>query len=158
MWKPFHYFFARFRRHWGIQNTIMDAFVTLFFLSTTKLLSVSFALLMSTKIYKSVGNCTHYDPSIKYFGKEHLPYALMANVILVFFIAFPTSLLLFYHFKMYLTCLARCQIRGTTLDRFVESFQKYYIIKMAAMIRGIAGGLLGPLFFPNPQHNMSFTL
>ena len=41
MWKPFHYFFARFHRQWGIQTTIMDAFVTFFFLSATKLLSAS---------------------------------------------------------------------------------------------------------------------
>ena len=130
VWKPFHYFFARFRRHWGIQTTIMDAFVTFFFLSTTKLLSVSFALLMSTKIYTSDGklysHSLYYDPSIKYFGKEHLPYALMAIAILVFFIAFPTSLLLFYQFKTYRKCLARCQVRGTTLDKFVDTFQKYY--------------------------------
>ena len=110
MWKPFHYFFARFRRHWGIQTTIMDAFVTFFFLSTTKLLSVSFALLMSTKIYTSVGklysHSLYYDPSIKYFGKEHLSYALMANAILVFFIAFPTYLLLFLPFQDVLKMLS----------------------------------------------------
>ena len=55
MWKPFHYFFARFRRQWGIQTTIMDAFVTFFFLSTTKLLSVSCALLLSTRLFTSDG-------------------------------------------------------------------------------------------------------
>ena len=130
IWKPFHYFFARCRRHWGIQNTIMDAFVTFFFLSTTKLLSVSFALLMDTTIYTSDGKMysrnLYYDPSIKYFGKEHLPYAMMANAILVFFIAFPTSLLLLYQFKLYRTCLTRCKIRGGTLDTFVDTFQKYY--------------------------------
>ena len=129
-WKPFHYFFARFRRHLGIENTIMDAFVTFFFLSTTKLLSVSFALLMGTTIYTSdekiYSRNLYYDPSIKYFGKEHLPYAMMANAILVFFIAFPTSLLLLYQFKVYQTCLTRCKIRGGTLDTFVDTFQKYY--------------------------------
>jgi hypothetical protein len=91
---------------------------------------VSFTLLIGTKIYtpdgKLYSRTLYYDPSIKYFGKEHLPYALMAIAILVFFIAFPTSLLLFYQFKMYRKCLARCQVRGTTLDRFVDTFQKYY--------------------------------
>ena len=42
-------FLCWFRRFWGIQTTIMDAFVIFFLLSTTKLLSVSFALLMGTK-------------------------------------------------------------------------------------------------------------
>ena len=60
MWKPFHYFFAPFRRHWGIQTTIMDTFVTLFFPSTTKLLIVSFALLMGRKnLHVCLENCTH---------------------------------------------------------------------------------------------------
>jgi hypothetical protein len=130
IWKPFHYFFARFRRHWGIQTTIMDAFVTFFFLSTTKLLSVSCDLLISTKVYtregKPYSRNLFYDPSIKYFGKEHLPYALMALAILTVFIGFPTSLLLCYQCKAYRKCLTKCQIHGNTVETFVESFQKYY--------------------------------
>ncbi|CAI8024233.1 hypothetical protein GBAR_LOCUS14094 [Geodia barretti] len=130
MWKPFHYFFARFRRHWGIQTTIMDAFVTFFFLSTTKLLSVSCDLLISTKVYtregKPYSRNLFYDPSITYFGKEHLPYALMALAILTVFIAFPTSLLLCYQCKVYRKCLTKCQIHGNIVETFVESFQKYY--------------------------------
>ena len=127
MWKPFHYFFARFRRHWGIENTIMDAF---FILSTTKLLSVSCDLLISTKVYTSDGKLysrnLFYDPSIKYFGKEHMPYALMALSILTLFIGFPTSLLLFYQCKAFRKCLSKLQIRGNVVETFVNSFQKYY--------------------------------
>ena len=55
MWKPFHRFFARFRRQWGIQTTLVDAFVTFFFLSTTKLFSISISLLNYTLLYKSDG-------------------------------------------------------------------------------------------------------
>ena len=130
MWKPFHFFFARFRRQWDIQTTIMDAFVTFFFLSTTKLLSVSFSLLMGTAIYKPDGKLyshnLYYDPSIKYFGKEHLSYALMALAILVFFIVLPTSLLLFYQCRKCQKCLVKCHVRGTTLSQFLSTFQKYY--------------------------------
>ena len=97
MWKPFHRYFARFRRQWGIQTTIMDAFVTFFFLSTTKLFSVSFDLLIGTRLYTRDGKVyslqLYYDPSIKYFGTQHLPYALLAIGILTVFIIFPTSLL-----------------------------------------------------------------
>ena len=35
MWRPFHYFFARFRREWDVHTSIIDAFVTFFLLSTT---------------------------------------------------------------------------------------------------------------------------
>ena len=130
MWKPFHRFFARFRRQWGIQNTLMDAFVTFFFLSTTKLFSVSFSLLNFALLYKSDGKQyslnLYYDPNIKYFSTEHLPYALLAVGILIVFIVFPTSLLLCYQCKVYQKCLTKCHIRGPTLDEFVDTFQKYY--------------------------------
>ena len=130
MWKPFHHFFARFRRQWGIQTTIMDAFVTFFFLSTTKLLSVSFGLLMATKTFTRDGKVhswtLYYNPNIEYFGREHLPYALLAIGILTVFIAFPTSLLCCYQCKVYKVCLTCCQIRGRTLDEFINNFQKYY--------------------------------
>ena len=105
IWKPFHRYFVRFRRQWGIQTTIMDAFVTFFFLSTTKLFSVSFDLLISTRLYTRDGKVyswqLYYDPSIKYFGTQHLPYALLAIGILTVFIIFPTSLLICYPCKPY---------------------------------------------------------
>ena len=130
MWKPFHRFFVLFRRQWGIKTTIMDAFVTFFFLSTTKLLSVSSSLLIYTTIFKRDGKVhsvnIYNDPSIKYFSKQHLPYALIAITILTVFIAFPLSLLLCYQCKAYRKCLTKCQIRGPTMDEFVDTFQKYY--------------------------------
>ena len=130
MWKPFHRYFVRFRRQWGIQTTIMDAFVTLFFLSTTKLFSVSFDLLIGTRLYTRDGKLyswqLYYDPSIKYFGTQHLPYALLAIGILTVFIIFLTSLLICYQCKPYQKCLKKCLIEGTILDEFINAFQKYY--------------------------------
>ena len=130
IWKPFHHFFARFRRQWGIQTTIMDSFVTFFFLSITKFLSVSCDLLMGTPVFTRDGKLNawklYYDPSIQYFGRDHLPYALLAVVILILFIVFPISLLLFYQCKAYRTFLKRCQIQGTMLDAYMNTFQKYY--------------------------------
>ena len=130
IWKPFHRYFVRFRRQWGIQTTIMDAFVTFFFLSTTKLFSVSFDLLIGTRLYTRDGKVyswqLYYDPSIKYFGTQHLPYALLAIGILAVFIIFPTSLLIFYQCKPYQKCLKKCLIEGTILDEFINAFHKYY--------------------------------
>ena len=130
MWKPFHRYFVRFRRQWGIQTTIMDAFVTFFFLSTTKLFSVSFDLLIGTSLYTRDGKVyswqLYYNPNIKYFGTQHLPYALLAIGILTVFIIFPTSLLIFYQCKPYQRCLKKCLIEGTILDEFINAFHKYY--------------------------------
>ena len=125
-----HMLLARFRRQWGMQTTIMDTFVTFFFLSTTKFLSVSFGLLVHTIVYKPDGKIhsvnLYYDPTIKYFGKEHGQYVLMAITILILFIAFPLSLLFCYQCKAYRKCLTRCKIRGSVLDEFVDTFQRYY--------------------------------
>ena len=126
LWRPFHRFLARFRRQWGIETSIMDAFVTFFILSTTKLFSVSFVFLASMKLFISDGEHLYYDPSIKYFSKEHLPYALLAIVVLTVFILFPLSLLLCYQFTVFHKCLRKCQLRGPTLDMYVHSFQQYY--------------------------------
>ena len=91
---------------------------------------MSFSLLNYTLLYKSDGKPhslnVYYDPNIKYFSREHLPYALLALGILIVFIVFPTSLLLCYHCKVYQKCLTKCHIRGPTLDEFVDTFQKYY--------------------------------
>ena len=130
IYRPLHMLLARFRRQWGMQTTIMDTFVTFFFLSTTKFLNVSFGLLVPTTIFKPDGK-THsvnlyYDPTIKYFGKEHGPYVFMAITILIVFIAFPLSLLFCYQCKVYRKCLTRCKIRGSVLDEFVDTFQTYY--------------------------------
>ena len=129
IWWPFHRFFARFRRHWGIQTSIMDAFVTFFILSTTKLFSVSFDMLVGTQIFTPDGNYSwylYYDPSIKYFGSKHLPWVITAIVVLIVFITFPVSLLLCYQVKAFHKCLTVCRIRGSTMDQYVNSFQQYY--------------------------------
>ena len=129
IWRPFHRFFARFRRHWGIQTSIMDAFVTFFILSTTKLFYVSFSLLVATQVFTPDGKYSwylYYDPSVKYFGSDHLPYALGAIAVLIVFIFFPLSLLLCYQFKTFRKCLTICQIRGQIVDDYVNSFQQYY--------------------------------
>ena len=129
MWRPFHRFFVRFRRHWGIQTSIMEAFVTFFVLSTTKLFSVSFDFLVGSRLYYRDGNTTwylYYEPDIVYFGKVHLPHALMALAVLFVFIVFPLSLLLCFQNKWFRKCLTKCQLRGPTLDEFVKVFQQYY--------------------------------
>ena len=75
----------------GIQTSIMDAFVTFFVLSTTKLLCVSYDLLIGIRVFtpeKYLGLYLYYDPSIKLYGADHLLFVLTAITILVVFIIF----------------------------------------------------------------------
>lgn len=130
IWRPFHRHLVQFRHQWGIQTTIMDAFVTFFILSTTKLFSVSFDLLVPTRLFTpkgdTIGVHLYYDPSIKYFSSDHLPFALLALSVLAVFIILPLSLWLFYQCKFFRNCLTKCRLKGRVLDEFVNTSQKYY--------------------------------
>ena len=75
-----------------------SVFATFLLLSNVKFLSVSFDLLTPTKVYNINGSLLglflYYDASIAYFGKEHLPYAVLALLLLLIFVIFPIVLLL----------------------------------------------------------------
>ena len=127
IWRPFRKCFIRFRRKWDIQNSLVDAFATFLLLSYVKLLSVSFDILMPTQVLDKWGNqvCTvlYYDGSITYFGREHLPYALTAIIVLVVFTFLPILLLFLYPFKCFQTFLNRAHCRSQVLHAFIEAFQ-----------------------------------
>ena len=53
LWRPFISCFARCRRQWDIQNSLVDAFATFLLLSYVNFLSVSFDILMPTIIWDS---------------------------------------------------------------------------------------------------------
>ena len=124
MWRPFHYVFARFRREWDIQTSIVDVFITFFILSTTKMFSVSFDLLIPTRLYnasgQSVGLRLFYDPNIVYMGQHHLKYALLALILFTLFVICPLFLLLLSSFN----CCSN--FRSRIITEFLFSFHRYY--------------------------------
>ena len=130
IWRPFHRYFARFRQQWNIRTSIIDAFATFLLLSNVKLLSVSFDLLIPTRVYSTngsvVGIYLYYDASIEYFGKKHLPYAILAVLVVLIFIIFPILLLLLYPMRCFQWCLGRCKVRWHALHIFIDAFQGYY--------------------------------
>ena len=130
MWRPFHPFFARFRRQWDIQHSIVDAFITFYILSTTKLFGTSIDLLSAVELHsasgESLGLYMYYDATIQYWGSRHWPYALLALMAMAVFILFPLSLLFLYPLKCFQKCLTRCKLRFRVLEDFVHTFQRYY--------------------------------
>ena len=132
IWKPFHPVFARFRREWNIQTTIIDAFVTFFILSTTKFFSVSFDLLIPTKLYLPSGRSPihglrlYYNANIVYMGHQHLPYALLALACFGLFVLFPLFILIVSPSARFQNCLRNCNGERRALGEFVHSFQQYY--------------------------------
>ena len=130
IWRPFHRCFARFRQQWDIRTSIIDAFATFILLSNIKLLSVSFDLLTPTNVYTMngtvVGIFLYYDASVKYFGKEHLPYAVLAVFVVFIFIFFPILFLLLYPMRCFQWCLSCCGVRWHALPIFIDAFQGCY--------------------------------
>ena len=130
IWRPFHRCFARFRQQWDIRTSIIDAFATFLLLSNIKFLNVSFDLLIPTYVYNMngsvVGLYLYYDASIEYFGKKHLPYAIVALFVVLIFIIFPILLLLLYPMRCFQRCLNHCGVRWHALPTFIDAFQGYY--------------------------------
>ena len=88
---------------WNPKRTILKTFVTFFLLSYSKLFFVSMDLLLAARSYnirgEPVPNSTVllYDPTIRFFHTEHIPYATIALfVLLAFNNLLPPLLLLLY--------------------------------------------------------------
>lgn len=76
LWKPIQHVLTYVDELRSSKLSMVDVFSTFFLLSYIKILSVSFSLLVPTKIYNIHGNESdsflYYDASIKYFGRKHL--------------------------------------------------------------------------------------
>ena len=116
---------ARFRREWDIQTSLVDAFVTFFILSTTKLFNVSFELLMPTTLHVANGDTLglhlYYDANIEYMKHQHIYYALLALTVLGIFLVLPLSLIVLSTFS----CV-RGRLRFRIMRDFLHTLQMYY--------------------------------
>ena len=130
LWKPFCFLCVRFRRNWEAKTSIIDAFATFLLLSYTKILLVSFSLLAPTDVIitngTSVGKILNYDPSVDFFNRDHLPYAILALFFLVTFGAIPPLLLLLYPSHRFQRFLGFFNLHSHGLQTFVDAFQGCY--------------------------------
>ena len=133
IWKPFRRLFGLFRENWDLRTSTIDAFVTTLLLTNIKLQSVSFDLLTPVKIYylHDTGNWTYsyrlfYDATVPYFGSRHLPYAIIAAVVVIVFAILPVLLLILYPFRCFQKFLNLFPVRWHILHTFVDSFYGSY--------------------------------
>ena len=131
LWKPFRRCFIRFRRHWEVKTSLIDAFATFFLLSYVKFFSVSFDLLIPVNLQNVHGHTlnqtyVYYNATIPYFGKQHLPYAILAITVLILFTILPILLLCLYPCQCFQKLLNCCGQRCTVLHTFMDTFQGYY--------------------------------
>ena len=133
LWKRTHRLFFMMKKGWNSKNTVIDVFATFLLLSYTKLMLQSMATLGYVFI-ESASNGTSevvlaLDPSVDYFGFEHLPFAIIAMLILLIIVLLPALLLALYPIQRVRLLLEKCRLVGqpqATLNLFVEKFYTCY--------------------------------
>ena len=129
LWKPFYCLLILFRRNWDSRTTVIDAYATFFVLSYIKIAYISADLLIPVRVHSlnndSVTWVLYYDATVDYFGREHLPYAILAIVCLVLLII-PTMVLFLYQFSCFQKILACSRIQSHILTALMDSFQGGY--------------------------------
>ena len=120
---------------WEKKRTIIDAFATFLLLSYTKLLiqSVTVPAPSRIQLLSTTGNYSEVtrslDPSINYYGNEHLPFAIFAHIILFAFVILPALLLALFPFKAFRSLLSKIKLfnhRKAAFYLFVEKFYSCY--------------------------------
>ena len=127
LWRPFQRCCGN---RWDIRSSIINAFATFLLLSYVRLLSVSFDLLTPTHIFDAHGNkrglFLYYDGSVEFLGSEHLPYAVLAVIVVLFLVIFPLLLFILYPMRCFQKCLTYFNLRCHALRVFMDAFQGCY--------------------------------
>ena len=136
-WKLLSVILKLLRRRWNVKTSLVDVFASFIYLSSTRLLvtSMNFLVYGNTYTYQQ-GPDGHmkltkvhhlfYAQSVAYFGKNHLPFALMAIIFSFIFFALPMVLLFVYPFAWFQQILNKVGLNSLTLRTFVEVFQGHF--------------------------------
>ena len=133
-WKLLSVILKPLRRRWNVKTSLVDVFASFIYLSSTRLLvtSMNFLFYGSTYTYQhgpdghmKLTKVHHlfYAPSVEYFAKNYLPFALMAIFLSLVFFVFPMVLLFVYPFACFQQILNKFGLNSLTLRTFVEVFQ-----------------------------------
>ena len=128
LWGPFYRCFARIRREWHIRKSLVDVFATFLLLSFLKIFNVSVCLLAPTALYNVHGQklqdyVLYFDGTVRYFGKDHIPYVILAIIMLLVFNVAPIIILCLYPCRSIQHCLNHCPCRLQALHTFIDAFQ-----------------------------------
>ena len=130
---PIRKLFHLVYKDWNPKQSLFSTFATFFLLSYSKVLFVSINLLFAVESYdihgQPIPNSTVmlYDPSIKFFSSEHIPYAILAIAIVFVFVVLPPLCLLLYPLHLSVKILTSCGFqRWDILHMIMDTFQGWY--------------------------------
>ena len=110
------------------KTTIVDIFATFFLLSYTKFCFTSMMTFAHTYAYSANSTLKNVlvDPSISYFSEEHIPYVVVAAVVLLVFGLLPALLLALYPIRTVRSLILLGGRSSAILNIFVEKFYSCY--------------------------------
>ena len=130
VWFPIQHCLARFRLQCNLRSSLIEAFATFLLLSHVKLLNVSLDLLMPIITFDIHGQkqikYLYYDATIEVFQKDHLPYAILAVIVLTIFVFLPLLFLVLYPLQCFQKCLNHWHMNYEVLRTFADAFQGTY--------------------------------
>ena len=134
VWKPFHRCFAKVRRSWDPQASIMNTFATFLFLSFSKVLYISHYSIKETSITilnSTVQSIIHdrlyYNPKSQIYSHQHIPFVVLSYTLTTAFVYIPIILLCCYPTNCFKKILSHCCGRKkVVIDMFMDTFQGYY--------------------------------
>ena len=124
LWVPFGFCLSPLvrRYQWNPANSLIHVFMTFLLLLSSKFLYISLSLLYCVHLYTSTGEVLHrkflyYDSTVAFFDQEHLPFAVLAIVVLSMFVVLPLLVVIFYPTRIFQRCLNCC---GTSFKPYYE--------------------------------------
>lgn len=132
LWKPFFKYFVRFTRVWDSKRTAIDTFATFLLMSYSRIIILSYFIYSFQRVYTLSENLDSrivllYNPSVSFFDRSFLPYALLNLVLLIVLIFTPAITLALYQMKTFQCCLGYLRLhRCLPLRIFIELFQGCY--------------------------------
>ena len=127
IWKPFRHIMRPILRNFNIQTSLIDSFAALFLLSSIKFQSVSSDILLPTRLYDINGSPNsktylYLAGDVEYFGSTHMPFAIIALVVLSMCVILPTLLLFLYPCRCFQQLLNRLHCNFHVLRVFMDIF------------------------------------
>ena len=131
LWRLFRPLLRILQSKLSIKTSLIDSFATVFMLSTIKFQSVTFDLLLPTRLYFMNGSSDgkrylFLAGDVEFFGKEHLPYGILALCIMVTLIITPAVLMFLYPCRSCQNLLNHCHCNFQALRTFMDVFQGSY--------------------------------
>ena len=130
LWRPMQRVLTCIRKEWNIRGSLVQAFATFQVLSYVKILNVSFELLNPVHPHNFSGDLINQRylfgaGTIKYFGTKHLPYGILAIMMILIFNILPVLLLMLYPYNTFRKCF--CNKHSHCLFIFMDVFYGCYV-------------------------------